>query len=194
MGNGHRILARSVLAIAATGLGQRHRSVKIGLRLLAAVALVVPFSLLGIPGASASTTYELCLKVNNTMCVFTGTHNLPSAITNFETDAQISFINEYTTPNGNAWYELEIMQIGECLNWDPANGYVFDDSCQAGDANELWYNHVAGQLINLAGNEDNDADTYLAPLEGKCLFNGADEACPVAAGTAFYNGWTEIAS
>jgi len=160
-------------------------------RLIAAAALAVPLCLIGTTAASASTTYNLCPQVNTTLCVWTGEHNMPAALTNFRTDAQISFINEYTSPNGNRWYELEITQNGECLNWLP-NGYVYLDSCVPLDANELWYNHVAGQLINLAGNEVTGHDTYLQPFEAGCLVNGAHEACPIIATNTFYGGWEEI--
>jgi hypothetical protein len=85
----------------------------------------------------------------------------PSVTTYFD------FFNEYKTPNGNAWWEIqETADGGQCLNWGgPSNNYVFADSCQKDDPNELWFNHDAnseGIIINLAGNEDYDQQSYLS--------------------------------
>jgi hypothetical protein len=159
--------------------------------LLAIVPIVLTSALIGAPAASAQSktasaqsdaSYVLC-SVYNGYCLAPGIHNDVYGITDFSTTS-ISFINEYTTSNGNHWYEIKTSD-GGCLNWDPSNHYVYDDSCQPSDANELWYNHVAGELINLGGNENTGHDTYLS--YGTCS-NGA---CPLGASNTYFNGWSE---
>jgi hypothetical protein len=132
--------------------------------------------------AQSGASYVLC-SADNGYCLAAGIHNDVYAITDF-TYTAISFINEYTTPNGNRWYEIQTSD-GGCLNWDPSNHYVYDDACHSGDPNELWYNHVAGQLINLGGNEDTGHDTYLS--HGTC----SDGACPLGASNTSFSGWQE---
>jgi hypothetical protein len=171
-------------------------------RVLAVMALVFAFALIGMPAASAHSnatyassdpTYQLCLNNGAVLayCVWPAPHEDAFLITNYAAIASISFINKYTTSNGNAWYELET-QNGLCLNWDSKNELVYSDSCVKGDANELWYNHVAGELINLAGNKFYDADTYLNYED--CITEGMDTYCYLFATDVFFNGWVEYAN
>jgi hypothetical protein len=159
-------------------------------KLLGAAFLAAAFAMVGMPAANANSTYALCLNNDRAYCVNAAAHGDMYWITNYAAVAHISFINEYTTSNGNNWWELTTGG-GLCLNWNPRDHYVYSDSCIAGDANELWYNHVAGQLINLAGNLDTGHDTYLN--FGTCLYQGSGfYACPLIATNTPYGGWVEL--
>lgn len=58
------------------------------------------------------------------------------------------------TAGGFAWYELRYNGTNECLNWSPATGWVYEDSCIPNDPNEEWEHHgVNGDpnvLVNFA--------------------------------------------
>jgi hypothetical protein len=135
-------------------------------RVAVVTAAVALMSLTGIPAASAQTGYTLCTNLSGTAyCLVPSAHGYPAYLSEVAAGS-IVFINRYVTPNGNAWWELQSVEYGLCLNWAPAGpdgDLVYWDSCQAGDANELFYNHVPGQLINLAGNETFDLESYLQP-------------------------------
>lgn len=149
--------------------------------------------------------YALCWdghENGHTFCVDTGTHNARlSVTTDFVPWAIIEFINPYVTTNGNTWYELEDLNTGLCLNWgganDPTKNFIYADYCHPEDYNELFYNHVQGQLVNLAGNVDLGQSSYLnvgecesppPPTLGfQCLLE-VDADTPTPMGTT---GWTE---
>jgi len=150
---------------------------------IAAVALMG----LGIPAAQAQTSYGVCATQSETIyCLYPETHGSITYVSD-EGEGDITFINKYVTANGNAWSEVQAG--GLCLNWSLAdNNTVYWDSCQPGDPNELFYNHVKGQLISLAGNEFYDADSYLQPdLCGVFI-------CELEVSTAKYTGWLESAA
>lgn len=54
------------------------------------------------------------------------------------------------TTAGFAWYWLRYNGTNECLNWSPANGFVYDDSCIPDDPNEMWQHHDGDLLGNFA--------------------------------------------
>lgn len=141
-------------------------------------------------GASAATAeYELCTTTTG-YCLWPAPHTDPYYITNYSAIAEVSFINEYTTSDGNAWYELSTGS-GLCLNWGgPSNNFFYADSCQAGDANELFYNHVKGELINLAGNEYYDEDSYLA-FYTCSEYAAGEDYCPLFLTNAQISIWAE---
>jgi len=158
--------------------------------LLAVAPLLLTFILTGVSAASAQsitagsvTNPDLCLA-NGAYCLTSAQHGDEYTITDPQYATAISFPYEYTTSNGNRWYEIQTVD-GGCLNWDPSNKIVYDDSCVPGDPNELWYNHVAGQLINLGGNLDTGHDTWLD--YGHCTVGG----CVLVASNIYFNGWTE---
>jgi hypothetical protein len=143
----------------------RRRSMKLKLLGASAMALGLAFGLMGAPAASASGGNQLVVnEAGNVMCVPSAPpHNTQVNMIEYQSScATVTYFNEYTTPNGNAWYEIKLGN-GLCLNWDPSGWGVYADSCIAGDPNELFYTHVSGQLINLAGNEDTGEDTWLQP-------------------------------
>jgi hypothetical protein len=113
-----------------------------------ALALGLAFGLMGAPAASASG--DLLVANERTICVPNAPHNTSVNMISYSSYcAKISYINEYTTPNGSAWYELKLGN-GFCLNWQSATEVILADDCIAGDANELFYTHVSGQLTGRA--------------------------------------------
>ena len=128
------------------------------------------------------------------LCIYDTPHNAIVYTVNYETCSDISFINKYTTSNGNNWWELRL-DNGLCLNWDsPADGgigNVLADSCIAGDPNELFYNHIAGQLINLAGNYYYGEDTWLQWRVCGTTNNG-EAWCGIFVYPYLYKGWFEV--
>lgn len=160
-------------------------------RVAAVTAAVALLLLTGIPAASAQTGYLLCYSLSSgtVYCLEPSAHGSPAYL---GAGQAILFINRYVTPNGNAWWELESEEYGQCLNWAPAdptgNDYLYWDSCQADDANELFYNHVAGQLINLAGNEINHVDSYLQPL---CPATISTDLCSLTVSIPVFSQWEE---
>jgi hypothetical protein len=155
------------------------------------VAVFALIALTGIPAASAQSGYTLCSS--NGYCVYEFVaHNyfaevLDTGSTSTSAgDEPIAFINRYVTSNGNAWWELNAVGTDQCLNWVLTDqSMVYWDDCVPGDPNELFYNHVAGQLISLAGNEDSGLETYLQP-QSPC-----DTLCVLVVTATPYTGWTE---
>lgn len=171
--------------------------------LVAATPLVVAFTLIGAPAANAQAARvlgpaygganEIC---ETSYCVTPNVHGGIYVIESQDfypnTASTVSYLNKYTTPNGNAWYEIKTRD-GGCLNYDPGSlgagngsGFVYDDGCRPGDPYELWYTHVKGQFINLGGNEVSHHDTYLFFID--CV----DNACAlIASNTSPFAGWSE---
>jgi hypothetical protein len=133
------------------------------------------------------------LVPDDLVCIRDTAHNDLVYLTNFDSCSDISFINEYTTSDGNAWWELQ-MDNGLCLNWsNPSvggNGYFYADSCVAGDQDELFYNHVPDQLISLAGNVHYDQDAYFQPV-GCAVTSNNDTSCVLIVWTQSYIFWSE---
>lgn len=50
----------------------------------------------------------------------------------------------------DAYYWLRFNGTNECLNYSPATGFVYEDSCQPDDPNEMWEHHNGNLLGNLA--------------------------------------------
>lgn len=154
------------------------------LGVLIAAACVLT-GLAGIPAASAQTGRNLCTTVSGTAyCLVSSAHGDPAKLSEVDTQP-ITFINRYVTANGNAWWELQSLDTRLCLNWSPQNDIVYWDSCVPGDLFELFYNHVAGQLINLAANEINLQDSSLRPTSCSGLL------CGLTVVPGRYTGWSE---
>jgi hypothetical protein len=141
-------------------------------------------------GAAAAhgDPYYLCYASNHNECVAPVIHTDVFDITGAFPYASLSFMDEYTTPNGNAWW---LITEGDdlCLNWaGPDDNGVYADTCQPGDPNELWYNHNPGQLINLGGNEDEGEESYLTLCPNSMLL------CVVQPGFATIIVWYERSS
>jgi hypothetical protein len=65
-------------------------------------------------------------------------------------NANFTFTNPVNA-DGHIWYLMRINGGTDCLNYDPANGFVYDNGCRAGDHNELWtYVAAPRELGNLA--------------------------------------------
>lgn len=177
-----RILAARVKLFTMNGVGtMKLRSLAV--TIVAACALT---GLAGIPPASAQTGWTLCTFPSGTAyCLVPSSHGYPAELSAVGA-GPITFTNRYVTPNGNAWWELKSLYTGLCLNWAPQDGNLaYWDSCVPGDGYELFYNHVAGQLINLAGNEIDRQNTYLRPT----LCSGL--LCGLTVSTTRYTGWVE---
>jgi hypothetical protein len=141
------------------------KSMRFKLLAISALALGLALELMGAPAASASGDMLVVSEGGNVLCVPSSPpHGTEINLIEYSSScAQITYFNKYTTPNGNAWYEMKLGN-GLCLNWLSVNYGVFADSCIAGDANELFYTHVNGQFINLAGNKVYGEDTWLQPV------------------------------
>jgi hypothetical protein len=167
------------------------------LKLIGSSALAFAFALAGAPAASAHTAVVppeniyLVATINGIeYCLPNVAHGSQAYVTrdvSVSNCSPIHFTGEYITPNGNAWWELE-MSNGYCLNWDPSNQYVYSDNC-VDDFNELWYNHNAGQRINLEGNSTTGDDTSLVPNNSDGPINGL-YAFPLPS-YDIYTGWSE---
>lgn len=80
--------------------------------------------------------------------------------------------------NGLNWYFMKINGGPNCLNYDPNNGWVYDDSCQAGDMNEYWQHHYGNDWIDFnsslplaACNATSSAAIYAATTPLRCASN-----------------------
>ncbi len=156
-----------------------------------AVAVGMALVLLGAPAASAASWYYMDVSANgDSLCMAAPTHNDIVLVTNYAGCEAVTFIDP-TSYDGNTWWEIEASN-GLCLNMvgGSGNDYVYADSCVSGDYNELWYNHVAGQLLNLEGNISNGEDTFL--LLGTCDVTGPAESCTMAAWPDTFTGWSEV--
>jgi hypothetical protein len=218
MGNAKGILAGSVLALGCAPATVREEEVSNMRDLLEIAALRIQLvikkclcspitarrvaivtatfallSLTAISTARAQTDYLLCFngESGTAFCLTTSAHGSPAYLSE-DAGQPITFINRYVTSNGNAWWELQAVETGLCLNWAPAADtgaeQLFWDSCVSGDANELFYNHVAGQLISLAGNEMFNADSYLTPI---CPAMISTMLCTLVVQVPVWSGWTE---
>jgi hypothetical protein len=175
------------------------------LKVLGASALTLALALAGAPAASARTavlpvstfylfTYEngtpLCVSddVVHTQEVFLTSHYPGDCM-------PMELIYPYTTPNGNTWFEMQMVGNSNCLNYiGQANGALVEsDSCQKNDYYELWYNKYQRNsntaFENLEGNVGNGAETYLAPI-----WNTTIKTWDVYASTAPISGyrWYEM--
>jgi hypothetical protein len=197
---------RSVKDWTARGLGAadlqgRNRMKKWRMRFMpVAAAAILAFTFIGAIGTPAANatdsnnyifTYFAPFSADPGYIVATG-HGDIYSVTNdvsVQPPALISFTYPTVTPNGNSWYLMSTPQ--GCLNWDPSNDAVYDDSCVPGDPNELWYyNAYNTEYINLAGNEDTGHDTYL--YYGDCLSSGSVNDCLLfASNTPFVNWETD---
>jgi hypothetical protein len=168
------------------------------LKLLGASALLaVAFALTAAPAAIAGVPPENIYLVTTINGIEYCLPNVPHGQQAYVTDdvstsncSPIHFLGEQVTPNGNAWWELQ-MSNGNCLNWVPYNGTVYytvySDSC-VDDWNELWFNHNAGQLINLEGNSSTGQDTSLVPNNSSGSINNL-YAFPDS--DYIYSAWSE---
>jgi hypothetical protein len=67
----------------------------------------------------------------------------------FNDNTTLNLVYQETT-GGFAWYLLRFNGTNDCLNYDPSNGFVYDDSCISDDLNEMWQHHYGNELVNFA--------------------------------------------
>lgn len=76
------------------------------------------------------------------------------------------------TTAGFAWYLLRYNGTNDCLNYDPDNGFIYDDSCIRNDPSEMWEHHSGDLLVSLANesrplticNNTGNARLFASPL------------------------------
>lgn len=150
----------------------------------------------GLVDCSHLDCYRLCWDGhdnNETFCVDSATQNGRFSVTsNFVPWAIIKFINKRVY-NGHNWWELEDQITGLCLNWGgPDNNWIFANSCRLEDENELFYNGVEGQLVNLEGNIAWGKSSFLffrvcqSDNGAQCIMDLDPKPTPVGP-----TGWTE---
>jgi hypothetical protein len=160
-------------------------------RVSIAVALGMALAFMVMPAANATSWYYMEIPNpygSGNLCMATPVHNEVVEVTNYAGCETVTFLNP-TTYNGNTWWEIEASN-GLCLNM-ASRGYLYADSCVPGDYNELWYNHVAGYLLNLEGNLENGTDTFLQ-IPACPVDIPPSVACDMAAWPYRYTGWQEV--
>jgi hypothetical protein len=139
------------------------------LNLLGVPALALALTITGAPAATAQTeggNVYLATTIDGTpYCLPAVPHGEQAYITSdvsIFNCSPIYFIGPFQiSGNSNNWWEVE-MSNGYCLNYIPSTEAVYSDDC-IGDWNELWFNHISGELINLEGNATTGFDTLLFP-------------------------------
>jgi hypothetical protein len=130
------------------GRGPRH-STKNRVVVIAALLAVLGavFGVSATTAQASSTTHYTIHNLTRGCITDPGHGNV--VYVRFNCGTTFTFTNPVTT-DGYTWYLLRINGGADCLNYDPGNGFVYNDSCIPNDPNELWEHHSANALGNLA--------------------------------------------
>jgi hypothetical protein len=86
---------------------------------------------------------------------------------------------------GFDWYELRFNGTNECLNWSPANGFVYEDRCIPNDHFEMWEHHAIEGDPNVLGNlasasilttcQNRNSLLFALPTTGNCTVSASPQ-------------------